>query len=159
MATDAEITIAFLFKRSGKQKLKLSELYLPMSMELNWFSPQDANEFVKQAVKHNLLEEKEGLVTPNFDIEKITVPVGFHPTQNTFVIKEKVEKKEGKDLVFTLIQKICKNTDLDEKAVLGKIKSLSQEKNINYEVAALLVGKEYDVVLEDFYEQIEKRIL
>ena len=54
MESDAEIIIAFIFKRSGKQKLKLSEFYLPLSMQLNWFSPQEAKDFVKIAIKQKV---------------------------------------------------------------------------------------------------------
>ena len=46
--TDSEmrIIIAFLFKRSGKEEMSPSELYLPLSMDLQWFTPNQAKEFV-----------------------------------------------------------------------------------------------------------------
>ena len=159
MANDAEITIAFIFKRSGKQKLKITELYLPMSMELNWFSPQEAKNFVNQAIEYNLLEEKDGMVTPNFDIEKITIPVGFHPTQTSFKVDGKSVEKEEKSLVFEMVEKISKKSNLDEKKVIDKIKALSQEKNIALEVSALLIAKEFDLILDEFYERIEETII
>ena len=73
MESDAEITIAFIFKRSGKQKLKPSEFYLPLSMQLNWFSPQEAKDFVKIAIKQKLLKEKEEIIEPTFDITQVTL--------------------------------------------------------------------------------------
>ena len=159
MATDAEITIAFLFKRSGKNELKKSELYLPLSIELNWFSPQEAKDFVKLAIKQKILEEKEGTVKPSFDIEQVKIPVGFQPSKQLLDDKEFIEEKEEGSLIELLIEKICKNSEFSKKIIIEKIKKIEKEKNITPEVAALLVGKEYDVVLEEFYKKIEKEIL
>jgi len=156
MESDAEITIAFIFKRSGKQKLKTSEFYLPLSMQLNWFSPQESKDFVKVAIKQKLLKEKEGLIEPAFDINQVKIPVGFHPTKQVFEIKEKVV--EEKDLRTEIIEEISKKTDFDEKTIIEKINQIEQEKNITFEVAALLFGKECDVDLDDFYEKIKENI-
>ena len=156
MESDAEITIAFIFKRSGKQKLKLSEFYLPLSMQLNWFSPQEAKDFAKIAIKQNLLKEKEGSIEPTFDINQVKIPVGFHPTKQVFETKEKAV--EEKDLRTKIIEEISKKTNLDEKSIIDKINQIEQEKNITFEVAALLFGKEHDIVLEKFYGEIKENI-
>ena len=57
MDSEWKIIIAFLFKRSGKEKLSLSEFYLSLSMDLKWFSPQQAKAFVNHAVEQKLLTE------------------------------------------------------------------------------------------------------
>lgn len=88
MDTEAKIIIAFLFNRSGKPVLKESELYLPLSMELGWFSTKEAAEFVSYAVAQGLLAKKDGDLHPTFPIEAITVPVGFTP-------KKKRSPKKG----------------------------------------------------------------
>ena len=56
MPSESEIIIAFLFKRSGKAKLSFSDLYLTLSMDLNWFTPDDAKSFLNLTLKQNLLE-------------------------------------------------------------------------------------------------------
>jgi len=156
MESDAEIIIAFIFKRSGKQKLKLSEVYLPLSMQLNWFSLQEAKDFVKIAIKQKLLKEKEENIEPAFDINQVKVPVGFRPTKQVLEVKEKTVKE--KDFRSEIIEELIKKTNLDEKTIIGKIKQIEQEKNITFEVASLLFGKEYDIALEKFYEEIKGNI-
>ena len=158
MATEAEITITFIFRRSGKQELKLSELYLPLSMELGWFSPHEAKDFVKMAIKQKLLREEKDLVKPNFNIEQITVPLGFRPSKQVLETNVTDAVKEGRNLFAILVESICKKTDLDEEIIIEKIKLMEQEKNITPEIAALLVGKEHNVVLEEFYQEIKKQI-
>ena len=161
MESDAEITIAFVFKRSGKQTLKFSEFYLPLSMELNWFSPQEARDFAKLALKHKLLQEKEGGIEPNFDIEKVKIPVGFRPTKKVFEIKEKAEVgkevKEG-NLLEKIAKSISEKTELDEKGIINEAIKISEEKNITIEVAALLIGKDHEIVLDEFHNDIKGNI-
>ncbi len=80
MNSEAQIIISFLFKRSGKDELKDSEIYLPLSLELGWFSAREARDFVTYAIEQKLLVKKGALLTPGFDVKKILVPVGFYPS-------------------------------------------------------------------------------
>ena len=159
MVSEKEIIITFLFKRSGKPKLSFSEMYLTLSMDLNWFTPEDAKSFVNLALKLKLLIKKGELIKPNFDYDKIVVPVGFYPTKRIFEEKE-VEKHEEEieEVLNKIVKRIVEKTDLNEQTAIEKIKNVGKEKNINLEVAALLVGKEYDLSLEDFFEEVEKNI-
>ena len=95
MPSEAERIIAFLFKRSGKEKLKTSEFYLTLSMELKWLSPKEANTFLKNAIKERLLVKKGDNITPAFDYEKIVVPTGFQPSREIQAVK-KDESEESK---------------------------------------------------------------
>ena len=156
MEDEEKIIISFIFKRSGKKELKTSEFYLPLSMQLNWFSPQEAKDFVKIALKQKLLKEKEEGIEPTFDINQVKIPVGFRPTKQVFEIKEKVVEK--KDLRTEIIEELSRKTKLDEKSIIEKINQVEQEKNITFEVAALLFGKECNVDLDLFYEKIKENI-
>jgi hypothetical protein len=128
-------------------------------MELNWFNPEEAKNFLKLALKQKLLIKKDDLIQPNFDYNKIVVPVGFHPTKSIFDEKD-VEKQENKEenILSQIAKRIVEKTNLKEEDVIEKIKDISKEKNINLEVAALLIGKEHEITLEDFFEEVEKTI-
>lgn len=158
MDSEAEIIITFLFKRSGKEELSLSEFYLSLSMDLKWFSPKQAKAFVGHAVEKKLLIKKGDLVKPNFDYKKVVVPTGFHPSKQLFEEKEKDIKEEKEDVVKTIIDRIVKKTGIDAQSVVEKIKVIEKERNIASEVAALLAGKEYDVSVEDCFEDVEGKI-
>ncbi|MCK4901992.1 MAG: DUF2240 family protein [Thermoplasmatales archaeon] len=157
MPSEAEIIIAFLFKRSGKAKLSFSELYLTLSMDLNWFTPDDAKSFLNLTLKQKLLEKKGEIVQPAFDYERINVPIGFIPSKQVFeervVAKPTVEKAT---VLEKIIKELVEKTKLDQLQVTEKINKLAEEKTITKEVAALLVGKEYAVSLEVFFEEVEE---
>lgn len=158
MDSEAEIIIAFLFKRSGKEEMPTSELYLPLSMDLKWFSPKQAKAFVDHAIKQKLLAKKGDSIKPAFDLRKIIIPVGFQPSKQSLEEKKERVKKEKRDMMKTITNRVVEKTDLIEQDVVEKIKAVEKEKNITSEVAALLVGKEYDIPLEDFFEEIEDKI-
>ena len=157
MGSDANIIIAFLYKRSGKEELSFSELYLILSMELNWFTPDDAKTFVNMAIKQKLLIKKGELIKPNFDFRKIVVPVGFVPSKTIFEEKE-VEIIKKENLLEQIVKRIVEKSKLDENQVIEKINDIAKERNLTKEVAALLFGKEYDMQFEDLYDEIEKKI-
>lgn len=117
MTSDSEIVIAFLYKRSGKEELSFSDLYLNLSMELNWFTPEEAKDFVNMAIKKNLLIKKDELIKPNFDFNKVVIPVGFIPSKSIFEKKD-VEEIREEDFFEKIVKRIVEKTKLDEKQVI-----------------------------------------
>lgn len=158
MTSETEIIIAFIFKRSGKTELDFSEFYLSLSMDLNWFPPKQAKEFINMALKHKLLIKKDDQVKPTFDYNKISIPVGFYPSKQVFEEKEVKKSVKEEDVLKEIIRRIVEKTDLNTQAVIKKLQEIEKEKNITSEVAALLVGKDYDVVLKDYFDEIEQRV-
>lgn len=57
-----------------------------------------------------------------------------------------------------MIKRIVEKTGINEQKIIEKIEEVGKEKNIDLEVAALLVCKEYDISLDDFFEKIEEKI-
>lgn len=147
MNSEAKIIIAFLFKHSGKNELDESEIYLPLSIDLDWFSTKEAHRFVNYALKQKLLTRKKGLLTPSFDINKINIPVGFSPSKKNFESVGKLE--EENNVMDKIVNRISEKTDRDPKQIAEEIKQVSLEKNIFLEVASLFLAKRYDIVIEE----------
>ena len=158
MVSEAEIIIAFLFKRGGKSKLSFSELYLTLSMDLNWFTPEDAKDFVNSALKQKFLIKKGDLIEPDFDFDKIVVPVGFYPSRELFEEKKEERKVKEEEVLIKIVRRIVEKSKLNEKQVTEKINDIAKEKNLTEEVAALLIGREYNIKFDDFLTEIEEKI-
>ena len=159
MVSENEIIIAFLFKRSGKEKMSFSELYLNLSMDLNWFSPEDAKKFLNDAIKKNLLIKEDDQILLSFDINKITIPLGFSPSKRVFFEKKNQKGIEEINILEQIVKKIHEKTNLKEQQIIDKINEISKEKNINEEIAALIIGKEYEIEINDFLKELEKKII
>ena len=158
MNSEIKIIISFLFKRSGKEELTVSELYLPLSMDLKWFSPKNAKGFINSALLKKFLIEKEDRIKPNFDYKKIAIPVDFYPSKQTFEEEKNKVNEERQDVVKLLTEKIIEKTEQDEQSVFEEIKEVANKRNISLEVAALLVSKKYDIVVSAFFDQVEDKI-
>ena len=157
MDSEAKIIIAFLFKRSGKNELKEGEIYLPLSIELGWFSTRESHEFVIHALNQKLLIKKDGLLTPSFNIEKINIPLGFYPSKKTFAKEEKAEEKNN--VMDIIVHRIVEKKKQDDKKIIEEIKQIASEKNILLEAAALLFAKECNIDIEDIFEFVENKML
>lgn len=159
MDSEAEIIIAFVFKRSGKKELKGSEIYLPLSIDLGWFSTKEAQNFVNYAVNQKFLIKKKDLLAPSFDVEKITIPIGFYPSKPTFVEGKKDLKEEKSNVIDAVMHRISEKTNQDPKDIAEEIKQIELDKKILPEAATLFAAKKYNIDLEDFFEPIKNKIL
>ncbi|MDH7506627.1 MAG: DUF2240 family protein [Candidatus Thermoplasmatota archaeon] len=158
MASENEIILAFLFKRSGKDKMSFSELYLNLSIDLKWFSPEEAKKFLNNAIKDNLLIKENDQISPSFDVNNIKIPIGFTPSKKVFTEKKNKETTMELNVLKKIVNRICEKTNLKESQVFDKINNISKEKNIIEEIAALLVLKEHNIELDDFLKEIENSI-
>ena len=152
MPSEEEIIIAFIFKRSGKVELDFSEMYLTLSMDLKWFTPDDAKDFVNNALKQKLLIKKAEALRPGFEINKIDVPLGFKPTSKIFDKKEK--EPLNASILNEIVEKIAEKAKIKKEDIYEKIKKIEQEKHINSDVAALLICKDFDIDLEKFVKNL-----
>ena len=109
-------------------------------------------------VKKKFLVKKKDLIKPSFATENVSVPVGFYPSTKVFLDEEPKEIKEETDLLSKIVKRISENLNAKEQDILNKIKKIEEERNITTEVAALLFGKENNLDLTDFFEEIENKI-
>jgi hypothetical protein len=154
MDSEAKIILAFLFNRSGKTGLTEAELYLPLSMELGWFSTKEAQQFVKYAIKKDLVVKKEGVLSPNFPLDTIKIPVGFTPSKKMF--SESSDDRKEKNIIEEIAAQIFEQTHQDTIAVAEEIKKEEREKNLLAEVAALYVARKHGVEVSGWYPFVEK---
>jgi hypothetical protein len=160
MDSEAKIILAFLFNRSGKTELKDSEIYLPLSMELGWLSAKESQEFIKYAIKQELLIRKEGVLQPNFPFEKITIPLGFIPSKKLFSEKtDEFKEFKEENIIDSIVIKISALTNHSQREIFEEIKQEEKEKNLFLEVAALYVARKYSVDITEWYDSVEKILM
>lgn len=159
MDSEKEVIISFVFKRSGKKEMSFSEFYLTLSIDLTWSTPENAKRLTQEMIKNGLLLEEKEKITPGFDISNIKTPAGFRPSKQVFKKESGQEKKTVEiDVLTTIIEKIVEKSNKGQKEILQQIKKISEDRNITIEVAALIFGKEFNILFDDLYEQIEKTI-
>jgi hypothetical protein len=126
-------------------------------MELGWLSTKESQEFVKYAIKQELLVKKEGLVHPNFPVEKITIPVGFTPSKRLF--SETICQQKTEHVLDAIVMEIGKKTNRKQAEILEEITQEGQEKKLLPEVAALSVARKYNLDVMEWYDLVETILL
>ena len=159
MDSEVKIIISFIFNRSGKKKMSFSEIYLNLSMDLNWFTPDNAKKFLNYAIKNKFLNKKGNLLEPTFDLNKIIIPIGFSPSKKIHFEEDNKYFIKHDDLLKEIIIRIVEKTNLLYEEITEKIKLTSREKNLTEEVAALLFAKVYKIDFEELFEEIENKII
>jgi hypothetical protein len=122
-------------------------------MDLKWLSPKNAKDFINYALNKNLLIKKDDLCKPNFNVDNIQIPIGFHPSNNVlFTINQ--SKEDNLSISSRIIKIICDYTNNNEKEIIDKIRDIARDKNIFFEIALLLYAKEFEIELKEFYDHI-----
>jgi hypothetical protein len=97
------------FKRKGKEALKDSEFVLALSIDLNWFAPEQAKNVLSRAEKSGLLKREGELVQPAFDLSKIEIPPGFKPEPGIFEKKTIFDRRSEERRVGKECRRLCRS--------------------------------------------------
>jgi hypothetical protein len=148
--TDLLYTVSVPFKRKGKDALKESEFVLALSIDLNWFSPEQAKNIVHEAERAGLLKREGDIIRPVFDLSSVAPPQGFMP--GVF---------EERSLFDRIIERITIETGMDKRKVIAQINKKHDElsKLVEIEVSAILVALEHGVVLDNLIEEEYKALV
>ena len=158
MESESKKIISFVFKRSGKSLLDKSKFYLSLSLDLKWFSPKNAKNFMNQSIEQNLLIEKNNLLEPNFNIYEISIPFGYKPSEKNYKKNDKIIENKSKDIKDIIFKKYNYNST-KKKMINKNIELIINEKNIYSNVASLLFFRELNIDISDYIKLSEEEII
>ncbi|MBU4189377.1 MAG: DUF2240 family protein [Candidatus Thermoplasmatota archaeon] len=144
-------TIAFLFRRKGKEVLSEKEFSLSLSMDMHWFSPKESAKLIEKALSSKLLVKTEKGLKPNFDYGNLEIPIGFKPSKDILEYKE--------DMFLSILNEISEKTGMDKKGIIAEINRRQDELNIEIESVALLLARKYNIDMSKFFDDVEKIII
>ncbi|MEM2925520.1 MAG: DUF2240 family protein [Methanocellales archaeon] len=139
------LAIAQPFKKRGRNSLTISEFIFALSLDLGWFSPEQAKQVLAMAEKAGLLMKKGEEIKPNFDPKNVEAPFGFKPD-----IKAILQRSIFDEIIERIMSSGLSKRDAI--ALVNK-KQESLSKLVTIEVAALLVAKERGVEIADLVEK------
>lgn len=139
-------TVSMPFIRKGKEVIKDMEFVMALSMDLKWFTPDQAKSVLAEAQRSGLLKRDGDLLRPSFDISKIEIPSGFKP--ETVAI-------EKKTVFERVIERIITSTGIEKRKVVSMINKKQEElsKQVVIEVSAILVAIENNVLVDDLIDE------
>ncbi|MDD2777414.1 MAG: DUF2240 family protein [Methanocellales archaeon] len=147
--TDMMQTVAMPFRKRGKNALTTSEFIFALSLDLGWFSPEQAKEVLNKAKNDGLVSIEDDEISPNFDFKTIEIPLGFRP-----------DLKREQSVFERTIERIM-ITGLSRKEAIALVnkKQESMANLIGIEISALLVAKERDIDIEDLIDETYQSLI
>jgi len=77
-----DVAVAVPFKQRGTTRLGEGEFVVALSLDRNWFSPDQAKRLIDVAAGRGLLERDGDGVVAQFDPPSVTVPEGYEPDES-----------------------------------------------------------------------------
>lgn len=144
--SDLLYSVAVPFKRKGKEALKESEFVLALSIDLNWFNPEQAKNLLGNAEKAELIKKDGDLVKPAFDLNSIEIPSGFKPDSGIF---------ERKTIFDRVVERIIAGTGMEKRKVISLINKKQEElsKLVVIDISAILVALGHGVAVDDLIDE------
>jgi len=140
--TELLFTAAMPFKRKGTDTIKETEFVMALSMDLDWFKPDTARDFINSAIEMGIISRKGDMLKAQFGINDVQVPMGFKPDISRFQEKEVFEQ---------IIERIMINTGLEKQKIIAEINRSRNEKGglFSIEVLGILMAREYGIQVDD----------
>ncbi|HDN65574.1 MAG TPA: DUF2240 family protein [Methanosarcinales archaeon] len=112
-----EQVVAHIFRKKGKVT-SISEFVFALSLDLKWFSPDQAESVLANAEQRELVRITGEVVEPLFDIHSVEIPVDFRPDQSILYRQERsIDATATKDEVLLKETKEAS----DESAIIDRV--------------------------------------
>jgi hypothetical protein len=126
-----EATVAAPFRGRGRERLAESEFVVALSLDREWFSPNQAKRLVDVAAGEGLLAREAGDLVPAFDAESVAIPEGFVPEESLL---------RGRS-VFEQVLEACLKAGLEKRETVAGINRLQRSLAVTVEAAAVLYAR------------------
>ena len=123
--------VAAPFRQRGVERMNESEFVVALSLDRDWFSPDQAKRLVDVATGEGLLDRSGDDIVASFDVGTVDVPEDFVPDES--VIQERS--------VFQQVLDSVVDTGVDKQDAVADINRLQTELGVTIEAAAVLYAR------------------
>ena len=134
------VVVATPFAQDGRNRLRESEFVVALSLDRDWFSPDQAKRLVDVATGEGLLERHDAELVCTFDPSTVSVPDGFEPDED--VLRERSAFERVLDAVV--------ESGIEKQTAVGAINVLQQELDVSIEAAAVVYARQEGLDVTEF---------
>ena len=132
------VVVAAPFRQRGRDRLGESEFVVALSLDRDWFSPDQASRVVDIAVGDGLLSRDGETLRIEFDPDAVSVPAGFEPDEELLQDPSPFER-----VLDALVA-----AGHEKQAAVADINRLQADLEITIEAAAVLYACRRSVAVE-----------
>ena len=130
-----QIAVAVPFRQQGARSLGEGEFVVALSLDREWFSPDQAKRLVDVAVGRGLLANDNNQLTPTFDVDAVEIPEGFTP--DTDILREQS--------TFEQLLELMVSGGLSKQDAVASTNETQRRLGITLEAAAIVVARRNDI--------------
>ncbi|GAB7092990.1 DUF2240 family protein [Halolamina litorea] len=126
-----EATVAVPFRQEGRERLGDGEFVVALSLDRDWFSPDQAKRVIDVALGRGLLTREDGELRADFDPESVDVPEEFVPDAS--ILREQS--------AFEKVLDRLTDAGVEKQAAVAGINELQRELGLTIEAAAVVYAR------------------
>ena len=136
--------VAVPFRTAGTDSLGESEFVVAVSLDRDWFSPDQAKRLVDVAASEGMVDREDGDLVATFDPGEVAVPDDFAPDDD--VLRQRS--------TFERILEASVEAGIEKQAAVAGVNRLQAELGVTLETAAVLYARRKGVDLGDLAERV-----
>ncbi|WP_137284842.1 DUF2240 family protein [Halorussus salinisoli] len=123
--------VAAPFQQKGRESMPESEFVVALSLDRDWFSPDQAERLIDVAAGQGLLAQRDGEVVAEFELSDVEVPDEFVPDESILQEQSTFEK---------LLDKVVA-AGTDKQTAVAEINELQSHLGVTIEAAAVVYAR------------------
>ncbi|MFB6139327.1 MAG: DUF2240 family protein [Halosimplex sp.] len=135
--------VAVPFRAKGRESLSESEFVVALSLDRDWFSPEQAKRLVDVALTEGLLARVEDGLEPAFEPREVSVPDGFVPEDD--VLRQRSTFERALDAIV--------EAGVEKQTAVAEVNQLQAELGVTVEAAAVVYARREGVELGDLADR------
>ncbi|QIO23645.1 DUF2240 family protein [Haloarcula sp. JP-L23] len=140
--------VAAPFRQRGTDRMAESEFVVALSLDRNWFSPDQAKSLVDVAASEGLVEREDDALVVTFDAGNVEIPDGFAPGEEVLQSRSTFER---------VLDAVVESGVEKQTAVAG-INSLQSTLGVTLEAAAVVYARSEGVTVESIAAEAREEI-
>lgn len=144
-----ETTVAVPFRQRGAGQLGEGEFVVALSMDRDWFTPDQVKRLIDIARGRRLLESHGGELTPAFDPATVTIPEGFSPDES--ILREQSTFERALDAIV--------DSGVEKQEAVAAINERQRALDITIEAAAVLYAHNRGLRVAGLASQVRQQLV
>ncbi len=143
------VAVAAPFIQNGTRRLKENEFVVALSLDRDWFSPDQAKRLIDVATGEGLLERDDDGLAVTFDPGEVTVPEAFVPDEDLLRERSAFER-----VLDSLVAE-----GMEKHEAVGAINALQGELELTIEAAAVVYARRQGIAVDDLAPVAREAVL
>ena len=143
-----ETTVAVPFRQHGTDRLGEGEFVVALSLDREWFSPDQAKRLIDIAAGRGLVERDEGDLVAAFAPGDVEIPDGFTPDESILQSQSTFER---------LLNEIVAD-GVEKQEAVAAVNRLQRDLGVTIEAAAVLYACRRGVDVDDLAAELKRSL-